>query len=131
MTANECSGKVRGIYRDVSGRVYPCARPATVERDGEWYCWQHDPERVRVDKEKRLAAGRAELDRHRAIYTRRARNAKLAALVTPELMELLGRLADYARQAAKVAKGYACAYNDEEITRELAARIKEALEEKT
>lgn len=57
----------------------------------------------------------------------------LVELVTPELMELLERLADYARRAAKAAKGSPDdvdeAYNDEEITRALAARIKEALED--
>lgn len=131
-TKHDCSGKIWGAYRDVSGRVYRCSRPATVERDGKWYCWQHDPERVKTDKERRRAAARAELDRHHAIFARNARNARLAELVMPELAELLERLADYARQAAHAAKGYPddvnCAYNDEEITRELTARIREALE---
>jgi hypothetical protein len=30
-----------------------CERKPTVERDGKWFCWQHDPERL-----KRLAAER-------------------------------------------------------------------------
>ena len=55
----------------------------------------------------------------------------LVELVTPELAALLERLADYARRAAKAAKGSPDdvdeAYNDEEITHDLAARIREAL----
>lgn len=129
---HDCSGKIWGAYRDVSGRVYKCHRNATVERNGKWYCWQHDPERVEADKKKRRADSDAKMDRRSAMYDRRARNAKLAPLVTPGLADLLERLADYARQAAKAAKGYPddvdCAYNDEEITRELATRIREALE---
>ena len=57
----------------------------------------------------------------------------LVELVTPELAGLLERLADYARRAAKAAKGSPDdvdeAYNDEEITRTLAARIREALDD--
>jgi len=73
-------------------------------------------------------------------YTERAlrqeaeqRAEALAALVNEETAALLERLADYARRAAKAAKGSPDdvdeAYNDEEITRELATRIREALEE--
>ena len=30
-----------------------CTRKGTVEIDGKWYCWQHDPERVkRLRKEE-------------------------------------------------------------------------------
>ena len=64
---HKCEGKVHGDYRDVSGRVYPCSRKGTVERDGKWYCWQHDPERVRADKEKREGKWKTEQD----IKTRR------------------------------------------------------------
>lgn len=26
---------------------YQCSRKATVCRDNEWYCWQHDPDYIR------------------------------------------------------------------------------------
>ena len=93
---NNCSGKIWGAYRDVSGRVYACSRNATVKRDGQWYCWQHDPERQEADKKKRRAADDAKWDRRSAMYARRARDAKLAELVTPELAELLEQLAGMA-----------------------------------
>ena len=31
----KCQGRLR-TYGE-------CERPASVERDGKWYCWQHDP----------------------------------------------------------------------------------------
>ena len=36
-------------------RRYPCTRNATVERDGEPYCGQHDPEKVAARKKARTA----------------------------------------------------------------------------
>jgi len=115
-TKHKCAGKIWGAYRDVSGRVYPCARPATVERDGVWYCWQHDPEWVKADKKKRRAAENAKADRQSAMWRRRARNARLAELVTPELLALIERTGHYAEVA------------DAEEARTLAARIREALD---
>lgn len=93
MTTHKCSGKVWGSYYDVSGRIYPCNRPATIERDGEWYCWQHDPERVKVDAEKRERQEEAKREKRFAMYRRQARDTKLATLVTLETAELLERLA--------------------------------------
>ena len=35
---------------------FPCSRKATVQHNGDWYCWQHDPDRVaarrKASKEK-------------------------------------------------------------------------------
>lgn len=31
---------------------YPCSRTAKVERNGKWYCGQHDPEAVKRRQEK-------------------------------------------------------------------------------
>ena len=117
MTAeHDCSKKwvwaVTGSHR--------CFRPATVERDGKWWCWQHDPERVKADREKRRAGWQAKMDREDAKYERTARNARLGALVTPELAMLLedvvsGETANYDRMQREPARA-------------LAARIREALE---
>ena len=96
-TKRECSE--RAYHRlGIWGQWDPCSRKATVERDGKWYCWQHDPERVAGDKEKRLADWQAKSAREIAKYKRIARNAKLAALVTPELAALLEWLADRATE---------------------------------
>ena len=119
----DCSGKIWGAYRDVSGRVYKCSRNATVKHDGKWYCWQHDPRRVKADKEKRRAADEAKMDGRAAMWKRRTRNAKLAALVTPELAGLLERLAsiiDSRRGPGTAQTTY--------TARALAARIREVLE---
>ena len=31
---------------------HDCSRKATVERDGKWWCWQHDPEYVAEKRRK-------------------------------------------------------------------------------
>lgn len=33
---------------------HPCPRNGTAKRDGEWYCWQHDPVRVKEREARRL-----------------------------------------------------------------------------
>lgn len=40
-----CHGKL-GSYAG------SCLRPGTVEHDGKWYCWQHDPEKLRAKAEQ-------------------------------------------------------------------------------
>lgn len=105
------------------GDWYPCSRPATVERNSKWYCWQHDPLRVEADKKKRRARWDAKHDRKTARWERRERNAKLAALVTVETAELLEALANAMDEYR--ALGFS------QITysaRTLAASIREALE---
>lgn len=72
MAEHKCAGKKYGAYRDVAGRAYPCSRQGTVERDGKWYCWQHDPERMKADKEKRHAKWQAETDTRSARWARQA-----------------------------------------------------------
>ena len=119
-TKHDCSGKIWGAYRDVSGRVYKCHRNATVQRDGKWYCWQHDPEYIARKATERQAAWQAGMDRKVAKYRRIARNARLGALVvTLKSAALLERLAQY----ANLYDAPESAYN----ARELAARIREAL----
>lgn len=90
-TRHKCAGKT---WSDIGHqRVYRCSRNATIERDGKWYCWQHDPIRVEADKQKRRARWDARHDREAAKWERRTRNAKLAALASEETAALLERLA--------------------------------------
>ena len=39
------------VYRD--RRSHPCSRNGYVERDGKWYCKQHDPEAVNAKDQAR------------------------------------------------------------------------------
>lgn len=133
-TKCKCSAKTP----DMNGilNINPCARSATVERNGKRYCWQHDPERLKADAEKRLTVWEAERDRLATVRERHARNAQLAELVTPELAELLKQLANMAVHFASrteavhginhplTVKRSKCI----EEARTLAARIREALE---
>ena len=57
----QCEGKIYGISGEQG--AYSCSRRGTIERDGKWYCWQHDPERIKADREKRRAKREAVLDR--------------------------------------------------------------------
>jgi hypothetical protein len=47
-----CSAKV---MRQLSWHQSPCSRPAAVERDGVWWCKQHDPEAKKRRDEARQA----------------------------------------------------------------------------
>lgn len=40
------------IKADNGMHLVTCSRPATVEHEGEFYCWQHDPNRKDVRKRK-------------------------------------------------------------------------------
>ena len=53
MTKKQCSKMVNNSkYED---EPHLCANPATVERDGVWYCKTHDPELVK-EREAKLNA---------------------------------------------------------------------------
>ena len=119
-TKRECSEKA---YHHLGnwGQWDPCSRKATVERDGKWYCWQHDPERVEADKKKRRASEDAKQNKRSAMYARRARNARLATLVTPELAALLEALATHVPYTLHTGIGIATQ------ARDTAASIREAL----
>lgn len=47
----KCCKRIFGKYSPFHGS--PCSRKGVVERDGKWYCRQHDPEAV---KARRLAS---------------------------------------------------------------------------
>lgn len=60
----QCSGRLSTVFGN-------CYRPATVERDGRWYCWQHDPGRLgQEQKEIRREQMRAEEIRRDAQWNR-------------------------------------------------------------
>lgn len=55
-----------------------CIRAGKVERDGKWYCKQHDPDAVKAKKEARYKKIQAEYDADQKV--RAARDAKDAAV---------------------------------------------------
>lgn len=60
----KCHGHCRGTFAGICFRK----GKSLVERDGKWYCWQHDPERL-----ARLAKERwEERKRHTAEVERKA-----------------------------------------------------------
>jgi len=124
MTAkHECSEEAY----DVTG-WHRCFRNATVQHDDQWYCWQHDPRRVRAEAEKRRTAWQAKMDREDAKYARIARNARLAALVDEETAALLRRLANSTFPSEYgVAPDVRQGAKDRKSARELVTKIKEAL----
>ena len=125
MTAKrKCSERVPEGGRSIS--FYPCQRPATVERDCKWWCWQHDPERIEADKKKRRAEWKAEMARDAAKYARIARNARLGSLVTEELAALLEYLAEGIDCLAPTEPGVPTPTKTDDA-RATAARIREAL----
>ena len=79
---------------------HDCSRKATVERDGKWWCWQHDPEYVaekrRTEEEKWEADSKnrsAKWDRERRAYA--ALDALEAAGITnPEAVQHLAALVE-------------------------------------
>ena len=44
MEEHQCCKRVYGYRYRFGGE--PCTRKGTVEINGKWYCWQHDPERI-------------------------------------------------------------------------------------
>ena len=48
MTENQCS---KQIYANYSR--HPCSRKGVVEREGKFYCKQHDPVRIKTREERR------------------------------------------------------------------------------
>lgn len=57
---------------------WTCDRPATVERDGKSYCWQHDPERLTAKRKER---GRALAERAKKQDEELTRKYKRMALL--------------------------------------------------
>lgn len=68
----KCEGKL-------SYRGWRCKRPASVEVDGKFYCWQHEP--VRVEK---LAQKRAKDAKERFARMEREADARIERKVLEE-----------------------------------------------
>jgi len=49
---NQCQEKVTPKERWGAFHQYQCHRTATIQRDGKWYCKQHDPETVKAREVK-------------------------------------------------------------------------------
>lgn len=68
-----CVERVPDGGRSVS--LHACLRVGTIQRDGEWYCGQHDPEKV---KTKRAARDQAWKEREEAQDAIQAEGRRLA-----------------------------------------------------
>jgi hypothetical protein len=83
-----CNAKTRNLF----GR---CDRRATVERDGRWFCWQHDPERFQAERAARAARRRQEAMAHEAEIEARwrrddlLRNSGVGALTNQDLEQIV------------------------------------------
>ena len=60
-----CSEKV---HDDFGVGFHPCSRVGRVERDGKWYCSQHDPCYVKKRREQRQVENQQQL-KHQRIYS--------------------------------------------------------------
>ena len=56
------------VYDSTGWHEYPCLRKGTVERDGLWFCWQHDPERVKAERARKAAEWDAKWAARKAKY---------------------------------------------------------------
>jgi hypothetical protein len=68
MSEHPCSARVSDGGRWAS--FHGCTRAGKVERDGRWWCAQHDPERVKAKRQAREDAYTAERDKRAAIALR-------------------------------------------------------------
>ena len=51
------------VFDESGWHKHQCVRTKTVERNGEWYCWQHDPERTARKEQERREASEAKWKR--------------------------------------------------------------------
>lgn len=80
------------VFDGMSIRGHQCTRNGKVERNGNWYCGQHDPEAAKARREAQNAKWQAE--RAAEAEKRRARDAEAAeqkrrAEMYPELLSVL------------------------------------------
>lgn len=69
---------------------YACTKPVKVQRDGKWYCRQHDPEKVKERRKKLEQKWREKWD------ARDAENSRLAtiAATTADILRLAYEMKD-------------------------------------
>lgn len=97
MSAEEkpkCCAKVYG------GGYWPhsCGRNAKVERDGRHYCGTHDPEAVKLRREKNNAEWQAKHNAERALWAEQRRlreQEKFKASMFDEMLDALKMVRDY------------------------------------
>ena len=72
--SNQCS------YKSCFGEwnVRNCLRKGKVQREGEWYCKQHDPVAVKAKQDAEKAKYQAQHKRQKEDYARRQALEKLA-----------------------------------------------------
>lgn len=79
------------------GSSYQCQRPATIERNGRWYCWQHDPEYIEKKEQEKRKKWEMKQARNAAQYARRnaertaCRDVPTEVLLTVKVADLLKR----------------------------------------
>lgn len=59
------------VYRGNWARKFPCAKPASIEENGKWWCRQHAPSLVAERIEKRNAEWRRKREAERAAASRK------------------------------------------------------------
>lgn len=89
---NHCCGQVRSSD---GWHTYRCSREGVIEREGKFYCRQHDPVAVKARHDARDAKWEAEWAAQtaaraaaKAAAERQARLAALAELAVPVLREI-------------------------------------------
>ena len=75
-------------YDRFSWRGMQCARAGKVERDGKWYCKQHDPVAVAERKAERDRKWRAECDAKDAARAEAKRQRELAAACVEAIKQI-------------------------------------------
>lgn len=75
------------IHNDYGVSFHACTRTATVQRDGKWYCKQHDPESRKVKEAARQAKWDAESRKQDEIERRLAAESKACAGISTEALE--------------------------------------------
>jgi len=79
-----CSEKVHDAF---GVGFHPCSRVGRVERDGKWYCSQHDPCYVKKRREQRQVENQQQL-KHQRIYSQVDMDAALRRAKAEGMEEL-------------------------------------------
>ena len=87
-----CSEKVHDAF---GVGFHPCSRVGRVERDGKWYCSQHDPCYVKKRREQRQVENQQQL-KHQRIYSQVDMDAALRRAKV-EVLEELSEVLTYGR----------------------------------
>ena len=106
-----CSEKVHDAF---GVGFHPCSRVGRVERDGKWYCSQHDPCYVKKRREQRQVENQQQL-KHQRIYSQVDMDAALrrakaevwreAATHVLTCMHAVDAANDFDARAAQIEEG--------------------------